>query len=169
MPIKLKIQGQSVEVDERFAQVSNFLKEAWQPGSNEELPLLESQVTLEAFKTLEEYYKFNNFEPRVIDAITNDPNTCFLNEHDRELIMKVKVFEGNQLKELLEAAKYLQTSAFKKLCLARIAFEFHVDKQEPNKSFGELKKKFNLTNTALTLGDVERFKSDYPTIVNKYN
>ncbi|CAD8107240.1 unnamed protein product [Paramecium primaurelia] len=169
MPIKLRVQGQSITVDDRFANVSNFLKEAWEPGSDEELPLLESQVTLKAFQTLQKYYEFNNFEPAIIDAISNDPNTCFLNEFNRQLIMEYSVFEGNELKELLQAAIYLQTLAFKKLCLARIAFEFHVDKQEPNKSFNTLKEKFNMTNSALTLGDVERFKQEYPTIVNKYN
>ncbi|CAD8120061.1 unnamed protein product [Paramecium sonneborni] len=169
MPIKLKVQGQSISVDERFAQVSNFLKEVWQPNSDEELPLSETQVTLRAFETLKNYYEFNNFKPEIIDAISNDPNTCFLNEYNRELIMKYSVFEGNELKELLQAAIYLQTIAFKKLCLARIAFEFHIEKQEPNKSFNELKKKFNMSNSALTLGDVERFKQEYPTIINKYN
>lgn len=35
MPIKLRVQGQSITVDDRFANVSNFLKEAWEPGSDE--------------------------------------------------------------------------------------------------------------------------------------
>ncbi|CAD8115454.1 unnamed protein product [Paramecium sonneborni] len=169
MPIKLKIQGQSISVDERFANVSNFLKEAWQPDLDEELILSETQVTLRAFEALKSYYEFNSFEPQIIDAISNDPNTCFLNEFNRELIMKYNVFEGNELQELIQAAIYLQTVAFKKLCLARIAIEFYINKQEPNKSFNELKNRFNLKNTALTLGDVERFKQVYPTIVNKYN
>lgn len=35
MPIKLLIEGQVVEVDERFAEVSELIKENWQPGQEE--------------------------------------------------------------------------------------------------------------------------------------
>lgn len=46
--------------------------------------------------------------------------------------------------------------AFKKLCLARIAFEFALDKNNFNERFGEMKKKLDQENLALSYGAVEK-------------
>jgi uncharacterized protein YlzI (FlbEa/FlbD family) len=84
-------------------------------------------VSAKSFETILDYYLFNNFNPKIIEQIDLNPDVCFLNLHDKELILKYDVFEGNELRDLLNASVYLNMKAFRKLCLARIAFEFALD------------------------------------------
>lgn len=54
-------------------------------------------VSAKSFETIIDYYEFNEYNPTIIEKIHSNPDVCFLNLHDKELIMKYSVTEGTEL------------------------------------------------------------------------
>ncbi|CAD8171399.1 unnamed protein product [Paramecium octaurelia] len=166
--IKLKIEKEIEQIDQRFANVSSFFKEIFEKehDPDEIIEIPQSCVTYKAFVYIKKYYEHNKFEPQKIMGGALNADQLFLNQHDKELMLSVNPFIGELLKQLIQAAVYFQLDAFKKLCLARIYYEFLIDPTDP-KWLQKLAAKYPEV-PPLSIAHLEQYKTLYPTVCKEF-
>ncbi|CAD8175985.1 unnamed protein product [Paramecium pentaurelia] len=166
--IKLKIEKEVVQIDQRFANVSSFFQEIFEkePDSDEIIEIPQSCVTQKAFDYIKKYYEYNKYEPQKIMGGALNADQLFLNQHDKELMLPVNPFNGDLLKQLIQAAVYFQLEAFKKLCLARLYYEFLIDPTD-SKWLQKLAAKYPEV-PPLSIAHLEQYKTLYPNLFKEF-
>ncbi|EGR30775.1 s-phase kinase-associated, putative, partial [Ichthyophthirius multifiliis] len=159
--INLVVQGdQKVSVDFRFKNVSGLIYDMHENNPDEDIPIQE--ITKEMLNTIISYCKRHNWTPpqikRPLKSNNLQTNLC---EQDYLFIKDYKIYNDTKLRDLIQAAYYLQIQSLYDVCICRLASEFYFGNDQ--QSFEDLKKNLNVTED-ITIEQDEKIQKDHPWI-----
>lgn len=112
--------GEEFKVDERIKDCSGLIKGQLEINKDA-IPI---NTSAEIFKKVLSYLKAHDFKPTYVKKpIQSDKLEVNLDETDYRFIAG---YDLESVKDILDAAIYLQCDTLKELCIARIATEFYI-------------------------------------------